>query len=102
MIRRSKRTQARRDTHRAARREVVDAARDRDKNRCQAEHLVDEIRCGGPLDPHEIIPRSAWPAGDLDLDNVTIVCRRHHDWIDDHPAGAHELGLHRFSWERPT
>ena len=80
--------------------QVVDAAWGRDRGRCQAEHKVPEIRCGGQLDPHEIIPRSAWPGGDLVLDNVVMVCRRHHDWIDDHPAAAHECGLHGFSWER--
>jgi hypothetical protein len=80
---------------------VVDAAWDRDKGRCQAETLVRDVRCGGRLDPHEVIPRSAWPGGKLVLDNVLIVCRMHHDWIGDHPVAAQSLGLHGFSWERP-
>ena len=58
--------------------------------------------CGGPDDVHEIIPRSAWAKGYLVDENCILVCRRHHDWIGDNPAAAHELGLHGFSWERPT
>jgi hypothetical protein len=80
---------------------VVEAAWKRDGGQCQAKHLVEDVRCGGPLDPHEIIPRSAWRAGVHELDNVLIVCRAHHRWIDNHPHAAHELGLHKFSWERP-
>lgn len=80
---------------------VVDAAWARDRGRCQAEHLVPEVRCGGQLDPHEVIPRSAWPGGELVLENVRMVCRQHHRWIDDHPEAAHKAGLHGFSWERP-
>lgn len=57
--------------------------------------------CGGRLDVHEIIPRSAWPDGELVESNCLLVCRRHHDWIDDNPEPAHLLGLHGFSWERP-
>lgn len=56
--------------------------------------------CAGPLDVHEIIPRSAWRDGDLDPDNCVLVCRRHHDWIGNHPLQAAELGLHGFSWQR--
>lgn len=59
------------------------------------------VRCGGPLDPHEVIPRSVWPDGELVLENVMMVCRRHHEWIGDNPAHAHALNLHGFSWERP-
>lgn len=30
-------------------------------------------------------------------------CRRHHEWIDAHPADAADLGLHGWSWSpRPT
>jgi hypothetical protein len=79
---------------------VVLAALERDRYRCQAPPLVPEIRCAGPLDPHEIIPRSAWHAGYLRLDNVMILCRAHHDWVGDHPDLAHRAGLHGFSWER--
>lgn len=67
---------------------------------CQARTRVPEIECGGPLDVHEIIPRSVWPRGELVEANCTLVCRSHHDWIGDNPVEAHRLGLHAFSWER--
>jgi len=57
--------------------------------------------CAGPLDVHEVIPRSAWRDGELVESNCVLVCRRHHHWIDDHPSLAHEMGLHGYSWERP-
>lgn len=57
--------------------------------------------CRGPLDPHEIIPRSAWRDGIYVLSNVVMVCRAHHDWIGDYPDTAHTLGLHGYSHERP-
>lgn len=60
-----------------------------------------DFTCAGPLDVHEIIPRSAWRDGDLEVDNCVLLCRRHHDWVGDHPTEAHELGLHGYSWERP-
>lgn len=56
--------------------------------------------CGGPLDPHEIIPRSAWADGDLEASNVISVCRSHHDWIDLYPEAAALFGLHGYSWQR--
>lgn len=98
--------------HRAA---VVEAAMNRDRWECQARSrlVATEIpgpaddrygwtECGGPLDPHEIIPRSAWHAGQYELENVLTVCRRHHDWIGAFPDAAHALGLHGYSWERPA
>lgn len=90
----------RRRAERPARHDVVEAAGRRDGWRCRARELVGGP-CAGPLDPHEIIPRSAWAADYLELDNIVTVCRRHHDWIGDNPTAAHDAGLHRFSWERP-
>lgn len=58
--------------------------------------------CSVELDVHEIIPRSAWPDGELVADNCVLVCRSHHIWIDYHPEPAHAMGLHGYSWERPT
>lgn len=86
------------------RRDVVDASRVRDGGKCQAQklHAIERsVPCRGRLDPHEIIPRSAWAAGYLVLDNVITVCEHAHRWIDAHPHGAHALGLHGWSWERP-
>lgn len=40
-------------------------------------------RCSGPLDKHETVPRSLWPAGALEPTNCVILCRRHHDWLEE-------------------
>lgn len=68
---------------------------------CQAIGVIPHHTCAGPLDVDEIIPRSAWPGGHLVGDNCQLLCRRAHDWKGDHPADAHALGLHGYSWERP-
>ena len=91
-----------REQEAAARRVVVLAALARDRRSCRAVSVVFEVSCRGPLDVHEIIPRSAWPGGYLVLDNTVTLCRTHHDWVGEHPAEAHGYGLHGFSWERPT
>ena len=60
-------------------------------------------RCIGPLDVHEIIPRSAWPGGELVVDNCVTLCGlSHHPWVTNNPDKAHRIGLHGFSWERPS
>lgn len=121
MIRRSRRIASR--SQRALdqlplRARVVDAAFERDRGMCKADYIVRTItnctaeqvqavyqmkliRCGGRMDPHEIIPRSAWPGGELVVANVVMICRRHHQWVDANPVLAHAVGLHGFSWERP-
>lgn len=76
---------------------VCRLVRQRDRT-CQAKEAPG--RCGGELDVHEIIPRSVWKKGYLVIENCLLVCRAHHDWIDDNPEDARELGLHRYSWER--
>lgn len=104
MIRRRRRIAPRsskREAQRDERAAVVEAAYFRDGRDCVARVSVPQIRCGGRLDPHEVIPRSAWPGGALVLENVVTICRRHHDWVGDHPELAHDVGLHGFSWERP-
>jgi len=79
----------------------------RDGYRCQAQprllarlDISAPVTCGGMLDVHEVIPRSVWPGGELVEANCVTVCRRHHDWIGDHPALAREVGLHAFSWQK--
>jgi hypothetical protein len=72
----------------------------RDSYRCRAACVVPDVACGGQLDVHEIIPRSAWPDGWLVAENCLTVCRAHHTWIGFHPTKAAELGLHAFSWDR--
>lgn len=94
-------TSVRRRAERLRRAEVVLAARVRDGG-CVARALVPEIGCHGPLDGHEVIPRSGWPGGHLVVENVATVCRAHHRWIDRNLIEAHALGLHGYSWERPA
>ena len=88
----------RRASQRAERSRVVAAVHERDAETCQA-HRVDH-RCAGPLDVHEVIPRSVWALGYLDVDNCVLVCRVAHQWIDGHPDDARLLGLHGKSWDR--
>lgn len=94
-----------------ARRVVVDEIKRRDGDRCYAGAVIAQrvnvavmrswpLTCAGPLDPHEIIPRSVWKAGWLVASNVRMVCRRHHEWIGDHELEAATLGLHGYSWQR--
>jgi hypothetical protein len=84
----------------AERRAVLAIVWARDGGRCTAKEAVPAVRCWGPLDGHEVIPRSAWRKGWLEQDNVRLVCRGHHDWIDDHPDEAHAVGLHGYAHER--
>ncbi len=73
---------------------------ERDGYRCQAAAFVASVACSGPLDVHEVIPRSAWPAGWLSPSNCLTVCRYHHCYISDHPEDAAKVGLHGYSWQR--
>ena len=81
--------------------DVVGTVKRRDRYRCQAFYKVRDVQCGGELDVHEIIPRSAWPDGWLVVDNCVCLCRRHHEWVDANPDDAHEVGLHGYAHERP-
>lgn len=90
----------RRASERDKRKEVVAAVLERDGHRCQATAIHPGQPCWGPLDVHEVIPRSAWRDGYLRAENALTVCRRAHEAIGDSPALAHSLGLHGMSWER--
>lgn len=90
-----------REAEAAERRIVVEFVKARARYRCQANEAVPEVSCAGPLDVHEVIPRSAWRAGYLEPTNCVAICRAHHAWVDTHPDEAHGVGLHGFSWERP-
>lgn len=83
----------------AARQALCKRVRARDRT-CQAKGKLPH-RCSGPLDVHEIIPRSAWRKGYLVDDNCILICRTAHDWVGDNPDAAHLIGLHGYSWERP-
>lgn len=85
----------------AARREVVAAVRARARNRCEGDRFVPGHRCTYYCDPHEIVQRSAWRDGDLDVDNVVWICRGLHDWAHENVAEAIEVGLLKPSWEAP-
>lgn len=96
------------------RKQVVREVHDRDRT-CQFFHFLHDAmfqsagtvdgyptECAGPLDVHEIIPRSAWPGGWLVPSNCVLLCRHgHHRWVTDNPSAAHAIALHGFSYERP-
>lgn len=76
--------------------EVVRIVRERDRT-CRARWIVPEVACRGEGDVHELVQRSLWPAGYLEPANCILLCRAHHDWIDDHIDEAHDLDLLRRS-----
>mgnify|MGYP000488148574 FL=1 len=90
---------------------VKQAAHERDAWRCQFWTFYDRagdnpheavpIACSQGLEAHEVIPRSAWTAGWLELSNIVSLCPRHHAWVGDHPNAAEAIGLHARSWDRP-
>jgi len=109
-----RRYSAKRAAKRSLRAEVVAEVLRRDGYRCQFSNRLEAVygrdyapfsyplRCDGPLDVHEIIPRSVWRDGYLEPANCVTLCRlAHHRWVDGNPADAYVLGLHDFSWSRP-
>lgn len=85
----SKRTKA----TQALRRAVVAAVHERDRG-CVARSLVPDVRCWGPMDADEILPRGRG-GSPIDPANVQSLCRAHHDWKHLNPRRALELGLTR-------
>lgn len=83
----------------AERASVKVAALVRAGNRCEAGALVPAVACWGPLDCDEVVPRGVYPKGHLDVDNVQVLCRAHHDWKHDNPDAAVAVGLRRWSWQ---
>jgi 5-methylcytosine-specific restriction endonuclease McrA len=73
--------------------------RERDGDTCQAAHLVPQVPCYGPLEPHHIAKRSTSPAGIYDPENVVWICHQHHSWVSVNQLEANGVGLHRSSWE---
>ncbi len=67
---------------------------------CEARLLVPHIACEGSLEVHEVIARSAYPGGHLDVDNTMALCGSHHRFATAYPAAAERLGLRKPSWER--
>lgn len=91
---------AKRRAEREARRAAVDAVLARDGYRCVARDLVPEVTCWGPLDADERASRGVAPGGHLDVDNVQVLCRGHHEWRHANPTEARARGLRVESWER--
>lgn len=77
----------------ALRRATVAAVHERDKT-CRARELVPEVRCWGPLDVDEILPRGRG-GNPYDPAECQLLCRGHHIWKHDNPRRALELGLTR-------
>ena len=82
----------------ARRREVVREVHERDQV-CQGAERLPLIACRGPLDVHELAPRSVDCHGWLIPERTVLLCRRHHAHVTDYPLEAHSVGLHKFSWE---
>lgn len=65
---------------------------------CEGAKRVPDVRCGGPLDPHEPLTRAR--GGSItEPENLMWICRNHHDWAHAHPLQAHKVGLLRHSWD---
>lgn len=77
---------------------VVERAMKRDE-RCQGPAGGLPGKCGGPLDPHEIVARSQKPGGHLEIDNVIMLCRLHHTMVTDDPKLGFEMGLVKHFYE---
>lgn len=82
-----------------ARRDVREATWERQGGRCAAAGLLPGP-CGGPADTHEMVARSAYPGGHLDLANTVGLCRLHHAYVTEHRAEAEAVGLRQPSWSR--
>lgn len=88
----------RRREERAERAEVVAEVLARAGHRCEANLVVPEVICDGPLDVDEVIPRGVHPGGHLEPENCQALCRAHHEWKHANPAEAEARGLRRWSW----
>jgi hypothetical protein len=54
------------------------------------------IGCGGPLDPHHRVTKGMGGKRAPDtVDDLITLCRRHHDYVTEHPADAIAAGLSR-------
>ena len=67
----------------------------RDRGQCQAASAFPEVPCAGRVDPHHVAPTGVWPELRCEPSNIKCCCRRHHDFIHDHPLEARERGLLR-------
>lgn len=79
---------------RAAYEDAKTAVEYRDRGECQAERSWPEVKCWGRRDPHHIAPTGRYPERRADPDNMTTLCRGHHDAVHQvDPVRARALGL---------
>jgi hypothetical protein len=92
-----KRESEKRKAERPARDAVREEALRRAGYRCQLQDVVPEVKCwhppGEPLDCDEIAQRGVAPGGHLDVDNVQVACRAHHDWKGTNRIEAEKRGV---------
>lgn len=71
---------------------------ERDGHSCRAAALVPQVACflGAPPQIHHVKRR--WHGSD-NPENLMTLCLTHHQWVTEHPADAHDLGLSKWSWE---
>ena len=55
-----------------------------------------------PMDVHHVVPRSRDKSLALEPSNLITLCRRHHDWVHDHPVESAALGLLRSTHEHTS
>lgn len=87
--------------HRSKKRE----AQYRQRRRIVAELLEARPVCerchrAASTDVHEVIRRSQWRDGILELGNLRALCRPCHRWVTENPAAAVESGWSDWSWNR--
>ena len=76
-------------------RKAKKVVKERSGERCDAR--VPSVCTGRATDAHHVKMRSR--GGKHDPSNLLDVCRRCHDWIDDNPRTATQMGLLNHSWE---
>lgn len=94
-LRRKKRLKAVSDKRRAEwpeRARVREAVFRRDGWRCRLQGVAAGGPCSGPLECHEML-KASQGAGTYAEENCCALCRGHNQWVEDHPALAHGLGL---------
>jgi predicted restriction endonuclease len=69
--------------------------KERSGGRCEAR--IPSVCTGRAMDAHHVKMRSR--GGKHDASNLLHLCRRCHQWIDDNPRSATQMGLLKHSWE---
>jgi 5-methylcytosine-specific restriction endonuclease McrA len=79
-------------------REYLDWKLDLMQRRFRCEARVEDYCTGYASDLHHILSRSQGGAL-MEEDNVMVVCRWCHEWIERHPNEAKDLGFKRSPWK---